>query len=365
MELVYENKSTEEDILNKSKKIKCKTDLSIDNNYIFKGDNFNILSQLINSIYKNKIDLIYIDPPFATNNDFFIGKDRVSTISHGREENIAYSDKLLEDEYIEYIRERLILLKQLLSDNGSIYLHIDCKIGHYIKIIMDEIFGKENFINDIARRKSNPKNFSRKAFGNEKDMILFYSKKKGKNIFNNIRIPFSKEELNKKYTKIDDNMNRYNTVPIHAPGESLGPTGEKWHDMFPPKGRHWRTSPKELDKLNADGLIEWSINGNPRLKKYAKDNKGRKLQDIWLNYKDKMYPDYPTQKNQDMLDMIVQQSSNENSIVLDAFAGSGSTLRAAQKYCRTFIGIDKSDYSIELMKKEFGDSLFSQVTFIE
>lgn len=368
MKLEYEGKKEESEILERSKKVGInKNIISEDGNTIFHGDNFEVLSLLNNSGYSGKIDLIYIDPPFATNNDFMIDDNsgRVSTISYKKSGIVAYSDKISGDGYIEFIRERLILLRELLSDKGSIYLHIDYKIGHYVKVIMDEVFGKSNFLNDISRRKSNPKNFSRKAYGNEKDMILFYAKNKGENIFNNITVSYSEDELKEKFKKVDSEGNYYNTVPIHAPGESSGDTGKEWEGLMPPSGRHWRTSPEKLTELNNKGMIEWSSNGNPRLKKFAKDSKGKKIQDIWLNYKDKMYPSYPTEKNRKMLEMIIRQSSNEDSIVLDAFAGSGGTLISASNLNRKFIGIDKSHASINIMKQKFSEDLLSNVHFVE
>lgn len=151
----------------------------------------------------------------------------------------------------------------------------------------------------------------------------------------------------------DGDGRRYNTAPVHAPGETInGKTGGKWRDMLPPAGRHWRTNPDELDKLDAQDLIEWSKNGVPRIKKYADEHKGKKIQDIW-NYIDPAYPLYPTEKNLDMLEMIIRQSSNENSFVLDCFAGSGSTLLAAQNMGRKWIGIDQSDFSADVIRKRF------------
>ena len=156
------------------------------------------------------------------------------------------------------MRERLILARELLSERGSIYLHIDYKIGHYVKIIMDEIFGTKNFRNDITRIKCNPKNFSRKAYGNIKDLILFYSKASNP-IWNEPFIPFSDEDKTRLYKKIDEQGKFYTTVPLHAPGETKdGVTGGTFRGMLPPKGRHWRTSPAELEKLDEQGLIEWS-----------------------------------------------------------------------------------------------------------
>ena len=215
---------------------------------------------------------------------------------------------------------------------------------------MDEIFGVDNFKNDISRIKSNPKNFARKAYGNQKDMVLFFARNKDKNIFNNITIQLDELDKAKMFKMIDSDGRRYNTVPVHAPGETVnGKTGGKWRDMLPPAGRHWRTNPDELDKLDAQGLIEWSKNGVPRIKKYADEHKGKKIQDIW-NYIDPAYPLYPTEKNLDMLEMIIRQSSNENSFVLDCFAGSGTLAEAADELKRNSISIEGDADYFKIMK---------------
>ena len=352
MKLTYDLKQSEEKVLEKVDLYKKHKFKNKKENFIIQGENFEALSILLNNGYKSKIDLIYIDPPFSTSNDFIISDERTSTISIPKNGIIAYSDKLVGEEYLEFIRERLILLRELLSDSGSIYLHIDYKIGHYIKIIMDEVFGENNFINDITRIKGNPKNFKRKAYGNQKDLVLFYAKNKGKHIFNDITEPLELEEIEKRFNKIDIDGRRYNTIPLHAPEESQGETGGEFLGILPPEGRHWRTSPKVLEKLNEEGLIEWSKNGVPRLKKFADEHKGKKIQDIWLDFKDPQYPEYPTQKNSDMLEMIIQQSSLKGSIVLDCFCGSGSTLLAAEKFDRKFIGVDESQIAIDVTTKK-------------
>ena len=125
--------------------------------------------------------------------------------------------------------------------------------------------------------------------------------------------------------------------------------------MLPPAGRHWRTSPDEFDKMDKLGLIEWSKTGNPRIKKYADEHKGKKIQDIW-KYKDPQNPKYPTQKNFEMLELIIKQSSRENSIIMDCFAGSGTTLLAAAKLGRKFIGIDSSDVAINVIKSRLSEN---------
>lgn len=351
MELFYSGKKSKEEILNYIPQKQFSIE-SVNNNLLIYGDNFEALASLLhNSDFKSKVDLIYIDPPFATNGIFTINEERTSTISSSKNDEIAYKDTLVGEEFIEFLRERLILARELLSENGSIYLHIDYKIGHYVKIIMDEVFGAENFRNDITRIKCNPKNFSRKAYGNIKDLILFYSKTNNP-IWNEPFVPYSEQDISRLYKKIDENGRAYTTVPLHAPGETKdGETGREFKGIKPPKGRHWRTSPKELEKLDEQGLIEWSANGVPRRKIFAEEQKGKKMQDIW-DFKDYQYPVYPTEKNLDLLKHIIKTSSNSNSIVLDFFCGSGTTLIAAEELGRHWIGIDKSEQAIKVTKEK-------------
>ena len=319
-------------------------------NMLIFGENLHILKVLINDFnLKGKIDLIYIDPPFATNNNFTITNGRASTISNSKDGDIAYSDTLKGSDFIEFLRERLILLRELLSEQGSIYLHIDYKIGHYVKVMMDEVFGIENFRNDITRVKTNPKNFNRTGYGNIKDLILFYSKSK-KPIWNEPRQAYTEKDIEKLFPKKEKNGKRYTTVPLHAPGETKnGNSSKLFKGMKPPVGRHWRTDVETMEKWDKEGLIEWSSKGNPRKKIYADEREGKRVQDIWEN-KDPQYPVYPTEKNADLLDLIIKTSSNENSYVLDCFSGSGTTLKSAHLQNRKWIGIDQSELAIKAIK---------------
>ena len=368
MELLYTGKKSEAEILNYHSKFNFEH-APKEKNLLVHGDNLDVLSLLYNSDFEGKIDLIYIDPPFATNSTFTISKERTSTISSSKNDEIAYKDTLVGEQFFEFLRKRLIFARELLSEQGSIYLHIDYKIGHYIKIIMDEVFGRENFRNDITRIKCNPKNFSRKAYGNIKDLILFYSKSKNP-IWNEPYMPYSDEDISRLYKKVDKDGRAYTTVPLHAPGETKdGVTGGMFKGMYPPKGRHWRTAPSELEELDRQGLIEWSENGVPRRKIFAEEQKGKKMQDIW-DFKDYQYPVYPTEKNLDLLKHIIQTSSNEGSIVLDFFCGSGTTLVAAEELGRNWIGVDKSEQAINVTKSKLSkrqDDLFfsSNCDYIE
>ena len=152
------------------------------------------LKYLLDNGFKGKIDLVYIDPPYATGGNFTITNGRATTISNSRNGDIAYSDTLKGSDFVEFLRKRLLLIRELLSEKGSIYLHIDYKIGHYIKVMMDEVFGMENFKNDVTRIKCNPKNFDRTGYGNIKDLILFYTKTQTP-IWNEPRKAYSEKDL--------------------------------------------------------------------------------------------------------------------------------------------------------------------------
>jgi len=316
-------------------------------NILIKGDNLQGLNFLLKEKkLQGKIDLVYIDPPFATNGFFTISDGRASTISNSRNGEIAYSDKLIGNDYIEFLRKRLILIKKLMSNQGSIYLHIDYKIGHYVKVMMDEVFGIENFRNDITRIKCNPKNFPRLGYGNIKDLVLFYTKT-SKPIWNEPKEKYGEKDLERLFPKINREGRRYTTVPIHAPGETEnGKSCQPFKGILPPKGRHWRTDVDTLERWDQEGLIEWSSKGNPRKIIFADEREGKRAQDIW-EYKDPQYPAYPTEKNSELLDLIIRTSSNLDSIVLDCFCGSGTSLKSAHLSGRRWIGIDQSDYAIK------------------
>lgn len=319
-------------------------------NKLIYGDNMAALNGLLNEGYRGRVSLVYIDPPFATNGEYRVGVDRTGTVSSSAADALAYADTLTGADYLSFLRERLVLLRELLADNGSIYLHIDYKVGHYVKVLMDEVFGARNFRNDIARIKCNPKNFPRKGYGNIKDMILFYSKS-DTIIWNDPQVAVPAADRQRRFNKVDGEGRRYTTIPLHAPGETVnGETGQEWRGMRPPRGRHWRSAPAVLEELDRQGLVEWSANGVPRKKIYAAEQATRRMQDIW-EFKDPPYPLYPTQKSLELLNFTVAASSNPGDWVLDCFCGSGTTLMAAQSQGRRWIGIDASEQAIAVARE--------------
>ena len=347
-ELNYKNKKSIEEIFNyESCYIKGKKSSAPVGDLYF-GDNKDILLNFI----KNKkylFDLVYIDPPFSTGTRF-----------ESRTQNHAYSDELQGSKYIEFIRERIVLIKELMSENASIYVHLDIKMVCEIKLIMDEIFGRSNFRALITRKKSNPKNFTSKTYGNISDYLLFYSKS-DQYIWNRQFVEPSENHL-KEYSYIDNQGRRHMRVPLHAPGERNGETGKEWKGMMPPKGKHWQYPPSKLDDLDKSGHIHWSTNGNPRRKVYLDESKGVSVQDIWMEFKDAHNQNikitgYPTEKNEFLLERIIKASSNKNSLILDCFAGSGTTLSVSTDLGRRWVGVDNSCESIRTIYERFSKGL--------
>ena len=310
------------------------------------GDNLQGLSLLAERGIR--VDLVYIDPPFATNNKFLMDSDRANTVSASGE--LAYADRLRGDGYLEQLRLRLEAIRLIMADDGSIYVHIDVKMEHHVRLLMDEVFGARNFRSSITRIKCNPKNFNRYSYGNIKDTILFYSVSPHRIKWHPQEEALTDGDAESRYPLVDEEGRRYATTPLHAPGVTRnGPTGGLWRGMPPPPGRHWRYSPGKLEELDAAGLIAWSSTGNPRKIIYADESAGKLPQDVWV-FKDPQRPSYPTQKNAAMLERIILTSSEPGDTVLDCYAGSGTTLLEASRLGRQFIGMDDAAAAWEVVK---------------
>jgi len=336
--LVYKGKARKEDIIANTppaplQKIRSfNSDNSFEDdwsNMLIFGDNLLALKAIYEdqqgeNIYKtkNKIKLIYIDPPFATKQDFM--KDREK----------AYQDKIIGAQFIEFIRKRLILLREILADDGSIYVHLDQKKGHYIKVILDEVFGEHNFQNNIVWKRT-PFSGSSKArstkFPVNHDSIFYYTKTKDF-IFSNQYVDYSKEY--KERFKYKDDIGFYR--------KTLLKTYSKETEQRLKKEKRFIEPEKE--------------GAYPSYKQYLHESKGKQVEDIWsdLNLPNPMSSerlDYPTQKPEKLLERILEASSNEGDIVLDCFIGSGTTLAASEKLNRKWIGIDCGKLSIYTSQK--------------
>ncbi|NQW08952.1 MAG: site-specific DNA-methyltransferase [Alphaproteobacteria bacterium] len=338
--LTYPNKAPINDIIQRSNRtfLEFKIDKEYEINSIpedsfILDDNFFVLNELLAE--KKKATLFYLDPPYGTGFDF-----------HSRELEHAYKDSMGQAAYLEFMRRRLILMRECLSDDGSIYVHIGHQMVAHLKVLMDEIFGVDNFRNLITRRKCSSKNFTRKQYANINDYILFYSKGKTYK-WNQPGIEPEQAWIEKEYTKTDKLGRRFKLVPVHAPGTRNGETGQPWRGVLPPPGKHWQYAPSKLDELDRQGDIHWSRNSNPRRKVYLSSDKKRSLTDYWDQYRDAHHQSiqitgYPTEKNLQMIKMIVGASSDTGDLVIDPFCGSGTTLHAARDLGRRYIGIDAS-----------------------
>ncbi|MDR1956317.1 MAG: site-specific DNA-methyltransferase [Treponema sp.] len=348
-ELVYPYKRQFSEIIQTLSKSNYKEIFHNDNmNSIYFGENFDVLCHLYHGLnLGDKINLIYIDPPFSTNSVF-----------QSRNQRNSYKDDLIGSHYIEFMRIRLILLRELLSTDGSIFVHLDNNMLFQIKIIMDEIFGSKNFRGFITRKKCSNKNYTKNTYGNISDYILFYSKTDSYK-WHRPTETWSNEKILKEYPFIDElTGRRYKKVPIHAPGSRNGETGKTWKGMLPPPGKHWQYTPEKLTEFDEKGEIYWSSNGNPRRKVFLEEDKGVPVQDIWLNLQDSLNQNikitgYPTEKNPYLLERIINASSDKDDLILDCFAGSGTTLDVANQLGRKFIGIDNSLEAVTNIIKRF------------
>jgi len=360
--LDYDGKKTEREVL-QTPGVKCRRlwplPESHEFNRLYFGDNLPILSALANDpAVHGKVRLVYIDPPYATRSVF-----------QSRNQTDAYMDLLEGARYIEFLRERIIFLRELLADDGSIYVHLDDNMAFQAKVILDEIFGRENFRNWITRKKCNPKNYTRKTYGNVADYILFYSKTDNF-VWHRPVESWTEEKANKEYQYIEtETGRRYKKVPVHAPGVRHGETGQPWRGMNPPPGKHWQYPPRILDEMDMRGEIYWSPTGNPRRKIFLDDSTGLAVQDIWLDFRDAHNQNiaisgYPTEKNSALLTRIIEASSDKNDLVLDCFAGSGTTLNVASRLERHWVGMDNSPEAIAATLRRFGQGLKPMGDFV-
>ncbi|NBV15770.1 site-specific DNA-methyltransferase [Janthinobacterium sp.] len=310
-------------------------------NKIFWGDNLQVMSHLLKE-FRGKVDLIYIDPPFDSKADYRKQVSLRGNKARGDQaafEEKQYGDIWTNDEYLQFLYERLLLLRELLSPTGAIFLHCDWHKNHHIRCLLDEIFGQVNFCNEIARIKSNPKNSDLTAFGNIHDTVLFYRKGGDNYAWTPLREEKDSEDLVRIFEKVDGTGRRFTTVALHAPGERAGQTGQPWRGLPPPRGRHWAYVHSQLDHFDTQGKIEWSSSGNPRLIRYADEDEGNRVQDVWT-MKDPQYVDYPTEKTETLLERIILACSRPGELVLDCFMGSGTTQAVAMQLGRRFIGAD-------------------------
>src|SRR5690606_2700260 len=319
------------------------TEFTGDENLILKGNNLLVLSSLLKT-HRGKIKLIYIDPPYNTGNDF------------------GYNDKFNHSAWLVFMRNRLEVAHKLLSNDGSIWINIDDGEAHYLKVLADEIFGRDNFINNIIWQKKFAPQNDAKFFSDNHDHILFFVK--DKNAFN-INLLKRDEKTLKRYKNPDnDNRGVWSSSDMSAKRltekdiyEVTTPSGAKY---FPPEGSSWRYSKEKFAELIKDNRVWFGENGSnvPRLKRFLSEVKdGVTPLTIWTHKEVGHNQDakkeankvlnetkFDTPKPEKLLQRIIHIASNENDFVLDFFAGSGTTASVAHKMGRKFITTEQMDY---------------------
>lgn len=357
-------------------------------NQLYYGDNLDVLRKHIAS---ESIDLVYLDPPFNSNQDYsVIFKDLQGKRSVAQEQ--AFKDTwhwgqsseytLLRDipehcsakvieattaivdligkndlsAYLVMMVPRLVELRRILKSAGSLYLHCDTTAGHYLKILLDTIFGLPNFRNDIVWKRTSAHNDGkqgRKGLGKVQDRILFYTKSEDFT-WNPIYLPYSKEYLDDFYKYIEpETGRRYRLDNLTGPGGA-----SKGNPRYEVMGvtRYWRYSQTKMADLIAAGRIIQEKPGTvPAYKRYLDEMPGVPLQDVWdtigpLSSMAKERLGYPTQKPLALLERIIQLSSQPGDVILDPFCGCGTAVHAAQKLERSWVGIDITSVAISLIK---------------
>lgn len=294
------------------------------------------------------VDLIYLDPPFFSNR-------RYEVIWGDEAEVRSFEDRWAGgiEVYVDWMRQRLLELRRVLAARGSIYLHCDPHASHYLKILMDQIFGQASFRSEIVWKRTGAHGAT-KGYAPVHDCILYYAYP------GHTWAPqyhtYRDEYLSSKY-KFYDARGRYQLITLVPPGIRHGESGQPWRGIDPTaKGMHWRYPPSKLDELDREGLIYWAKGGSglPRLKRYLGESLGVPVQDLWtdippINSQARERLGYPTQKPESLLERIILASTHENDVVLDPFCGCGTTVTVAERLNRRWIGIDISPTAVNLM----------------
>lgn len=313
--------------------------------------------------YRGKVDLVYIDPPFMVQNDFLaqnsidIEIDDEEGVLVTKEpslvEILAYRDTWRQglDSFLSMLRSRLVLLKEFLAPTGSIYVHLDWHAVHYVKVMMDEIFGYENFINEVIWRSTNAHNDA-SHLGNVHQTLLHYAAHANRCFAGEDHMPHSAEYIGAYFRYRDEKNRIFMSDNVSAPG-GRGPVWN-WNGHT----KAWRYTPETAARLEREGRIFYTKNGVPRLKRYLDEAEGVSPQSVWddqsvrylVSWSDEQLF-YPTQKPIGLLERIIRLSCPPNGLVVDCFAGSGTTLEAAERLDRRWIGIDNGKYAVHLSRK--------------
>ena len=357
-------------------------------NTLYYGDNLDILRQHVGD---ESVDLVYLDPPFNSNASYNVlfkersGEESPAQIKAFTDtwEWTQESERTFEQEiilnpetppnvkdmisafrqfigsnammaYLVMMTPRLVELRRVLKPTGSIYLHCDPTASHYLKLLMDAVFGAQNFRNELIWKRANAHN-DPKRFGRISDAILYYGKR-NMATWNTQHTQYRAEYYKSHFSK-DAEGRYYRTVPLDAPRHGEGSPGllYEWRGKWPAATRTWAVRREVMEQYECEGRLRYTRTGTPTLLQYADQMPGVPLQNIWtdippVNPQARERLGYPTQKPQALLERIIQASSNEGDVVLDPFCGCGTAVAAAEKLKRRWAGIDITHLAVALMK---------------
>jgi adenine-specific DNA-methyltransferase len=335
-------------------------------NLLFHGDNKEVLGYLLNNGFRGKVDLIYIDPPFDSGADYIrkielrgnLNEKRIEGEDLDLGEQLQYHDIWNNDGYLQYLYERLLLLRELLHEKGSLFVHCDWHRSHSIRFLLEEIFGADNFLNEIIWKRKQATSYASKKFGIANDTILWISKG-------------TKFIFNPEYSLEDENTQRYikerytfkNKEGRIYKLDNLGNPEYRPNLIYEYKGckppsNGWAVSLERMKEMDAEDKLEFPKSKDGRLmrRQYLDEYEGQLVQNLWLdipivNSQAIERMDYPTQKPEALLNRIIKSSTNQDALILDCFVGCGTTLASAQKLGRRWIGCDINKGAIQLSSK--------------
>lgn len=339
-----------------------------DSNLVIRGECVSACAWLRS---QNKtVDLVYIDPPFASGADYakkiyirrnpkIAEKIKESEQTMDSDELRAFEEKMYGDvwdkeKYLNWMYENLVAIRSVMSDSASIYVHLDYHIGHYVKILMDEIFGEDNFRNEIIWKRKQGNLGQKNQFGIVTDTILFYTKSNNY-CYKQQLTKVKSDEYLERFKYIDSNGRKYRTSPLISP--SYSPSLIYEYKGYMPPANGWSVSREKMEEYELEGRLVFPKNKNQRIerKQYLDEWEGSPVQNLWddiyvINPMSKERLDYATQKPEALLERVIKASSNEGMVVADFFGGSGVTAAVANRLGRKFIHADVGINSIQTVR---------------
>jgi adenine-specific DNA-methyltransferase len=339
---------------------------------LFHGDNKDVLAWLLANGYRGKVDLIYIDPPFDSGADY-VRKVQLRGVkaikfdgeSYSLGEQVQYTDIWVNDMYLQFMYERLLLLKDLLRNSGCIVVHCDYRKTHHLRMLLDEVFGADNLQNEIVWQKTRVSKAQSLTFGNTHDTLWIFSYGTER-VFNPQYQEYDNDYTDSHYNLTDETGRKYGLWDFTQGGS--GPPRRFGEELIsPPAGKHWIWGQERIDQGMSSGLIEFTSSGMPRLRRYLDEAKGKQIGDLWTDVYDVNSQalerlDYPTQKPESLLVRILESLSNPGDLILDCFCGSGTTPAVAQRLGRRWIAADINKGAIQTTSKRLQTIIWEQAT---